>query len=52
MTGAPAEENDAMLARPRIKSYRKTRFTRCRKCGKLLRRHQVRCKTCHLLLKK
>ena len=41
-----------MRARPRIKAYRKTRFNRCRKCGKLLRRHQVRCKTCHLLLKK
>jgi hypothetical protein len=49
---APAEEDDAVLARPRIKSYRKTRFTRCQKCGKLLRRHTIRCKVCHLLLKK
>ena len=41
-----------MQARPMIKSARKSRYTRCQKCGKQLRRHTVRCKTCHLLLKK
>jgi hypothetical protein len=41
-----------MQARPLLKKARKTRYSRCRKCGKQLRKHQVRCKTCHLLLHK
>jgi len=39
---APAEEDVAVRARPMIKSARKARYTRCRKCGKQLRRHTVR----------
>jgi lipopolysaccharide biosynthesis regulator YciM len=49
---APAVEDAAVQARPMIKSARKSRYTRCQKCGKQLRKHTVRCKTCHLLLKK
>jgi hypothetical protein len=38
-----------MQARPRKKKVRKSRFTRCPKCHKQIRKHQVRCTTCHLL---
>jgi len=38
--------------RPRIKSVRRSRFRRCPKCNKQVRLHTVRCRTCHLLLKK
>jgi len=38
-----------MQARPRPKAYRKTRFHRCPKCNKMLRKHVKRCKTCHLV---
>ena len=37
-----------MRARPRIKSYKKSKAKRCVKCHKLIRRHQKRCKSCSL----
>jgi hypothetical protein len=40
-----------MQARPRKKKVRQARFSRCPKCHKQIRKHQVRCKTCHLLQK-
>jgi hypothetical protein len=43
--GSPGDDV-AMKARPRIKSYRKTRYNRCPKCQKMLRRHTKRCPTC------
>jgi hypothetical protein len=36
-----------MQARPRKKKVRQSRFSRCPKCGKQIRKHQVRCRTCH-----
>ncbi len=42
----PTEE-PAMQARPRKKKVRRARFSRCPKCGKQIRKHQVRCRTCH-----
>jgi hypothetical protein len=41
-----------MQTRPRKKAVRKSRYSRCPKCLKQVRKHQVRCKTCHLLLKR
>jgi hypothetical protein len=41
-----------MRARPRVKKYKQTRFSRCPKCHKNIRMHQKRCKVCHQLLKK
>ena len=40
-----------MKARPRKKADRKSRFGRCPKCQKQIRKHQVRCGTCHRALK-
>lgn len=41
-----------MRARPHRKKSTPSRFSRCPKCGKQIRIHQVRCRTCHLALKK
>lgn len=38
-----------MKARPRIKSYRKTRYNHCPKCRKVLRRHTKRCPVCSVV---
>lgn len=40
-----------MDKRPRTKSVRKNRYSRCPKCNKQLRLHTKRCKTCHKLIK-
>jgi hypothetical protein len=40
-----------MQTRPRKKKVRRTRFSRCPKCRKIVRVHQRRCKTCHFQLK-
>jgi hypothetical protein len=40
-----------MVLRPRIKKVKRNRYKRCPKCNKQVRLHQVRCKTCHQLLK-
>ncbi len=40
-----------MPKRPRTKKYRRTKLSRCPKCQKVTRLHQVRCKTCSLLLR-
>ena len=40
-----------MQARPRTKANRKARYSRCPKCQKQIRLHQVRCRTCHQKLK-
>ncbi len=40
-----------MGLRPHTKKWKKQRFSRCPKCQKQIRAHQVRCKTCHRLLK-
>lgn len=38
-----------MQARPRKKKVRQSRFGRCPKCQKQIRKHKVRCTTCHRL---
>ena len=38
-----------MKARPRKKKVRQSRFSRCPKCQKQIRKHQKRCTTCHRL---
>ncbi|HZY90455.1 MAG TPA: hypothetical protein VFE78_36875 [Gemmataceae bacterium] len=40
-----------MQTRPRKKKARKNRYKRCPKCDKQVRLHQVRCRTCHQVLK-
>jgi hypothetical protein len=40
-----------MQTRPRTKANRKKRYSRCPKCQKQVRLHQVRCRTCHQKLK-
>ncbi len=40
-----------MQTRPRKKKARKNRYKRCPKCNKQVRLHQVRCRTCHQVLK-
>jgi hypothetical protein len=40
-----------MQTRPRTKKARQSRFSRCPKCGKQVRKDQRRCKSCHLGLK-
>jgi hypothetical protein len=37
--------------RPHKKKARKNRYKRCPKCNKQVRPHQVRCRTCHQVLK-
>ena len=38
-----------MRKRPLTKKFKKTRFSRCPKCHKQIRKHQKRCTTCHRL---
>jgi hypothetical protein len=38
-----------MGLRPRIKEYKKNKFRRCPKCGKVIRPRTKRCRTCHLV---
>lgn len=38
-----------MALRPRKKKARQNKRRRCPKCNKLVRIHQRRCKTCHLV---
>jgi hypothetical protein len=40
-----------MQARPRKKKGRNARYRRCPKCNKQVRIHQVRCRTCHQVLR-
>ena len=40
-----------MRKRPLTKKFKKTRFSRCPKCHKQIRIHQIRCVTCHQKLK-
>jgi hypothetical protein len=43
-------QEHVMGLRPHIKKVRKNRFSRCPKCGKQIRVHQKRCRTCHRVL--
>ncbi|HXG11144.1 MAG TPA: hypothetical protein VNK04_15395 [Gemmataceae bacterium] len=40
-----------MVLRPHKKKVRQAKFRRCPKCGKQIRPHQRRCKTCHQVLR-
>jgi hypothetical protein len=40
-----------MQARPHKKKARNARYRRCPKCHKQVRIHQVRCRTCHQVLR-
>jgi hypothetical protein len=42
---------EIVQTRPRTKANRKSRYSRCPKCQKQVRLHQVRCRTCHQKLK-
>ena len=40
-----------MPKRPRKKPVRRSKYRRCPKCNKQVRVHQVRCRTCHQVLR-
>jgi hypothetical protein len=40
-----------MGIRPHTTKVKRSRYRRCPKCNKQVRIHQVRCRTCHQLLK-
>jgi len=38
-----------MNGRPQVRKVKKNRYQRCPKCRKIIRLHQKRCRTCHVL---